>query len=194
MFDPCHPYVAVGPARQVIDAVMDATTPRTHQHSSTPSLSLSRATPTTETPSPLSPRALRASRVLVFAFHLAPERLQVCLKLLHLLHPLVGRDLPEVSYMSRDCRRRVHGRRDPIPVNLAAAPSLPSFFPPSRVRVCLGLGYGPCHAILALVLPLRGNTANTPPRSPPTSTPHVSRLARAIRVRRFYLESSALSH
>jgi hypothetical protein len=32
------------------------------------------------------------------------------------------------------------------------------------------------------------------PRSPPTSTPHVSRLTGAIRVRRFYLESSALSH
>jgi len=32
------------------------------------------------------------------------------------------------------------------------------------------------------------------PRSPPTSTPHVSRLTGAIRVRRFYQESSALSH
>jgi len=84
--------------------------------------------------------------------------------------------------------------RDPIPANHIAAPSLPSFFPPSRVRVCLGLGCGPCHAIPALLLASRGNTATAPPRSPPTSTPHVSRVTGAIRVTRFYLESSALSH
>ena len=77
------------------------------------SLPLSLATPTAETPSPLSPRAPRASRALVFAPRLSSECLQVCLELLHLLHPLVGRDLPEVSHISRDCRRRVHGRRDP---------------------------------------------------------------------------------
>ena len=111
--DPCRPYAGVAPIRQAIDAVMDATTPRTRQHSFTPSLSLSRATPTAETPLPLSPRAPRASHALIFVSHLTLERLQVRLELLHLLHPLVGRDLPEVSHILRVCHCQVHGRRDP---------------------------------------------------------------------------------
>ena len=73
----------------------------------------------------------------------------------------------------------------PIPTNLTAAPSLSSFFSPSCIRVCLGLGCGLCHTIPALVPPSRGNTATAPLCSPPTSTPHVSRLTGAIRVRRF---------
>ena len=48
------------------------------------------------------------------------------------------------------------------------------------------------HAIPAETPPSRGNTAAAPPCSPPTSTSHVSRLTGAVRVRRFYLESSAL--
>ena len=82
----------------------------------------------------------------------------------------------------------------PIPANLAAAPSLSLFFPLSRVKVCLGLDVGSRHAILAFVPPPRGNTGAAPLCSPPTSTSHVSRLTGAIRVRRFYLESSALTH
>ena len=82
----------------------------------------------------------------------------------------------------------------PIPANLAAALSLPSFILSSHIRVCVGLGCGPCHAIPALVPPSCENTATAPPRSPLTSTPHVSRLTGAIRVRRFCLESFTLSH
>ena len=126
--------------------------------------------------------------------HLASERIQVCLELLHLLHPLVGQDLPEVSRISRIAVVGFTAVATPIPANLAAAPFLPLFFPLSRVRVCLGLGGGSCHAIPALVPPSCGDTVAAPPRSAPMSTSHVSRLTRAIRVRRFYLESSALSH
>ena len=82
----------------------------------------------------------------------------------------------------------------PIPANLAAALSLLPSFPLSCVRVCLGLGIGPRHAIPADTSPSRGNTAATPPCSPPTSTSHVNRLTGAVRVRRFHLESSALTH
>ena len=82
----------------------------------------------------------------------------------------------------------------PIPANLAATPSLHPFFPLSRVRVCLGLGVGPRHAIPAETSPSRGNTVAAPPCSPPTSTSHVSRLTGAVRVRHSYLESSALTH
>ena len=71
----------------------------------------------------------------------------------------------------------------PTPANLAVAPSLPPFF-------CRGL----CHTIPSLVAPSSGNTAVVPPRSPPTTTLHVSRLTGAVRVRPFYLGSSALSH
>ena len=87
------------------------------------------------------------------ASHLASERLQVCLELLHLLHPLVGRDLPEVSCISRVAVVGFTAVATPTPTNLAATPFLPSFFLSSRVRVCLGLGCGPCHAIPALVPP-----------------------------------------
>jgi len=190
----CRSYAGVGPSHQVVDAVMDATTPALTQRSSILSLPLSRATPTAETPSPLSPTALRALSTRVFVSHLASECLQVCIELLHLLHPLVGRDLPEVCCISRVAVVGFTAVATPTPANLAAAPSLPSFFLPSHVRVCLGLGCGPCHAIPALVPPSCGNTAAAPLRSPPTSTPHVSRLTGAIRVRRFYLESFAVVH
>ena len=56
------------------------------------------------------------------------------------------------------------------------------------LKVCSG------HAIPASVPPSSGNMAAAPPCSPPTSTPHVSRLTGAIRVRRFYLESFAVVH
>ena len=82
----------------------------------------------------------------------------------------------------------------PTPANLAAAPSLPPFFSLYHVRTCLGHHRGLCHAIPALVTPSSGNTAAVPPRSPPTTTPHVSRLTGAVRVRLFYLGSFALSH
>ena len=82
----------------------------------------------------------------------------------------------------------------PTLANLTAAPSLPPFFSLSHVRICLGHRRGLCHVILALVTPSSGNTAAVPPRSPPTTTPHVSRLTGAVRVRLFYLGSSALSH
>ena len=95
---------------------------------------------------------------------LASERLHVRLELLHLIHPLVGRDIPEVSRISRVAVVRFTPVATPTPANLAAAPSLPSYFPQSRVRVCLGLACGSCHAIPALVPPLCGNTAVAPPR------------------------------
>jgi len=82
----------------------------------------------------------------------------------------------------------------PIPANLAAASLSPPFFPLRCVKVYLGLGVGSRHAILALVPPSRGNTAAAPPCSPPMWTSHVSRLTGAIRVRHFYLGSSALTH
>jgi len=82
----------------------------------------------------------------------------------------------------------------PIPANVAAAPSLLPFFPLSHVRVCLGLAIGPRHAIPAETSSSRGNMVAAPPCSPPTRTSHVSRLTGAVRVRRFYLESSALTH
>ena len=158
--------------------------------SSFSSLALSLA----ETPSLLPPRAWQALRALASASCLASERLHVRLMLLHLLHPSVGRDLPEVSDI---CEFRVVGFTavvTPIPANLAAAPSLLPFFLLSRVKVGLGLGVGPRHAIAAEAPPSRGNTAAAPPCSPPTSTSHVSRLTGAVRVRRSYLESSALTH
>ena len=78
----------------------------------------------------------------------------------------------------------------PIPANLAAAPSLPPLFLLSHVKVGLGVGVGPRHAIPAETPLSCGNTV----AAPPTSTLHVSRLTGAIRVRRFYQESSALTH
>jgi len=65
-----------------------------------------------KTSSPLPPRALPALHALASVSRFASERLQVRLELLHLLHPLVGRDLPEVSGISQVLRRRVRGRRD----------------------------------------------------------------------------------
>ena len=127
--------------------------PALTQRSSILSLPLSRATPTVETTSPLSPRAPRASSARVFASHLASKRLQVRVELLHLLHPFVGRDLLEVSCISRVAVVGFTAVATPTPTNLAATPFLPSFFLSSRVRVCLGLGCGPCHAIPALVPP-----------------------------------------
>ena len=56
-------------------------------------------------------------------------RLQVHLELLHLLHPSVGRDLPEVSDISRVRRRRVHGRRDPDSDEPRRCFALASFLP-----------------------------------------------------------------
>ena len=82
----------------------------------------------------------------------------------------------------------------PTPANLAAAPSLPPFFCLSHIRACLGHRRGLCHTIPSLVAPSSGNTAVVPPCSPPTTTLHVSRLTGAVRVRPFYLGSSALSH
>ena len=82
----------------------------------------------------------------------------------------------------------------PTPANLTAAPSLPPFFWLSHVRACLGHHRGPCHTILPLVTPSSENTAAVPPRSPPTTTPHVSRLTGAVRVKPFYLGSSTLPH
>ena len=73
---------------------------------------LSLALALAETPSPLPPRASPAPRALASASCFASERLQVRLELLHLLHPSVGRDLPEVSGISQVLRRRVRGRRD----------------------------------------------------------------------------------
>ena len=92
---------------------MDATTPRTHPALvySLPS-SLSRLHQA-EAPSPLLPRASQAPRALDSASRLASEHLQVCLELLHLLHLLAGRDLPEVRRISQVRRHRVRGRRDP---------------------------------------------------------------------------------
>ena len=82
----------------------------------------------------------------------------------------------------------------PTLVNLAAAPSLPSFFCLSHIRACLGHCRGLCHTLPSLVAPSCGNTAAVLPCSPPTTTLHVSRLTGASRVRSFYLGSSALSH
>jgi len=78
--------------------------------------------------------------------------------------------------------------------NLAAAPSLSSFFCLSHVRACLGHHRGRCHTLPSLVAPSWGNTAAVPPRSPSTTTLHVSRLTEASRVRSVYLGSSTLSH
>ena len=144
-----------------------------------------------EAPSPLSPRASQAPRALASTSRLASERLRVCFELLHLLHPLVGRNLPEVSESLSSGSRPSRPR---TPTNLAAAPFMPPFFPLCRIRVCLGLSGGSCHAIPALMPPSCGNTVAAPPCSPPTSTSHVSRFTGAIRARRFYLESSVLSH
>jgi len=185
---------ALGPLVRLSTPSWTPRHPALTQRSSILSLPLSRATSTAETPSPLSPRAPQASPARVPASHHASERLQVRLKLLHLLHPLVGRDLSEVSWISQVVAVGFTAVAAPIPANLAAAPFLPPFFSPCCVKVCLGLGVGSCHAILASVPPSCGNTAAAPPRSPPTSTSHVSRLTGVIRVRRFYLESSALSH
>jgi len=94
----CRPYAGVGPARQVVDVIMDATTPRTHSvpvHSLPASLSL--ALRQAKVPSPLPPWASRAPHVLAAASCLTFERLRIRLEHLHLLHPSVGRDLPEVS-------------------------------------------------------------------------------------------------
>ena len=93
-----RPYAGVGPARQVVGVGMDATTPRTHSvpvHSLPASLSL--ALRQAKVPSPLPPWASRAPHVLAAASCLTFERLRIRLEHLHLLHPSVGRDLPEVS-------------------------------------------------------------------------------------------------
>ena len=73
---------------------------------------LSLALRRSKTPSPLPPRASPALHALASVSRFASECLQVRLELLHLLHPLVGRDLPEVSGISQVLRRRVRGRRD----------------------------------------------------------------------------------
>jgi len=78
--------------------------------------------------------------------------------------------------------------------NLAAAPSLYSFFYLSHVRACLGHRHGLCHTLSSLVAPSCGNTVAVLPRSPPTTTLHVSRLTGASRVRSVYLGSSVLAH
>ena len=93
--------------------------------SSFPSLALRLA----ETPSPLSPRASQAPRALASPSCFASERLQVRLELLHLLHPSVGQDLPEVSDISRVPRRRVHSRRDPDSGEPRRCSILASFLP-----------------------------------------------------------------
>ena len=82
----------------------------------------------------------------------------------------------------------------PIPANFTAALPLLPFFPLRSVRVRLGLDVGPRHAIAAETPSSCGNTAAAPLCSPPTSTSHVSTFTGAVRVRRFYLESSALTH
>ena len=82
---------------------------------------------------PLPPRALRAPRDLASASCFASERLQVRLKLLHLLHPSVGQDLPEVSDISRVPRCRVHGHRDPDSGEPRCCSILASFLP-SKLR------------------------------------------------------------
>ena len=106
--------------------------------------------------------------------------------------------LDEISpRLSTFCEFRVVGFTavvTPISANFAAAPSLLAFFLLSRVKVGLGIDVGPRHSIAAEAPPSRGNTAAAPPCSPPTSTSHVSRLTGAVRVRRFHLESSALTH
>ena len=166
-----------------------------HSPSALPlALPLSLASPTAEAPSPLPSRASRAPRALAFASCHLSGRLWVHLELHLLLHLLAARDFPEVSRISQDFRRRVHDRCDPTPANLAAAPSMPPFFCLSHVRASLGECRGLCHTIPSLVAPSSGNTVAMPPRSPPTTTLHVSRLVGAVSVRPFYLGSSALSH
>jgi len=61
---------------------------------------LSLALALAETSSPLPPRASPPLRALASASRFASKLLQVCLELLHLLHPSVGRDLSEVSGIS----------------------------------------------------------------------------------------------
>ena len=102
--------------------------PALTQHPSILSLSLSRSRQA-KAPSPLPPRASQAPRTLASASCRASERLQVRLELLHLLHPSVGRDLPEVSDILRVRRRRVHGRRDPDSGEPRRCSILASFLP-----------------------------------------------------------------
>ena len=190
------PYTGIGPTRQVVNVVMDATTPCTHPapvHSLPLSLSLSRLR--------WRKRHHHCRRKLREL--LAPSYLRLTSP------PSVSKSASSSSIFSTSWLDEISPRwstfreiavvwftavATPIPTNLAAAPSLSSFFSPSRVSACLGQGRGLCHAILALVSPSCRNAATAPPRSPPTTTPHMSRLTGAIRVRRFYLESSALSH
>ena len=82
----------------------------------------------------------------------------------------------------------------PTLANLTAAPSLPSFFCLCHDRACWGHRCGLCHTLPSLVAPSCDNTTVVPPRSPLTTTLHMSRLTGASRVRSFYLGSSALSH
>ena len=189
-----RPYAGASPTRQVIDAVMDATTPRTRPapiHSLPPSLSRLRRRKRHR-------HCRRELREL-----LAPSPLRLASP------PSVSVSASSSSIFSTSWLAEISPRwaafceiavvgftaiATPIPANLAAAPSLSPFFSLSHVSTCLGWGCGPCHDIPALLPPSCGNTATAPPHSPPTATPYVSRLTRAIRVRCFYLESSVLSH
>ena len=81
----------------------------------------------------------------------------------------------------------------PTPTNPTATLSLPSSFLLSHIRAYLGLILALCHTLSPMVVPPSRNTATVPPRSPPATIPHVSRLTGVSRVRPFHLGSSALS-
>jgi len=168
-----RPYASVGPTRQVVGVVMDATTPRTH------------SAPIHSLPSSLSRVSVRRKRPR----HCRRElRKLVASSSLRLASPLsISKSASSSSIFSTPRLGEISPRwatfREflvveftavvtPIPANLAVAPSLLPFFPLSRVKVYLGLGVSSRHAIPALVPPSRGNTAATPPCSPPTSTSH----------------------
>ena len=88
------------------------------------------------------------------------------------------------------------GSRPSRPQLWRSSPPLHPFFSVfylSRVRAFLGHRHGLCHTLSSLVALSCGNTATVPPRSPPTTTLHVSRLTEASTVRPFYLGSSTLS-
>jgi len=187
-------YASTGPTRQVVNTVMDATPPHTHPapvHSLPPALSRLRRWKRHR-------HCRRELREL-----LAPS--SSCLT----SPPSVSESASSSSIFSTTWLAEISPRwaafrriavvgftpvATPIPANLAAAPSTSSFFSPSHVRACLGHRRRLCHAIPALVTPSCGNTVAVPPRSPSTTILHVRRLTGAIRVRPFYLESSALSH
>ena len=160
----CRPYAGVGPTHQVINAIMDATTHRTHPtlvRSLPPSLARdsdggNAIAIVAESSASFARARLRVSPHLRASP--SPPRAPPSSPPLRWTRSPRG----ELHFVS--CRRRVHGRRDPESGEPRAAPSLPSFFLLSRVRVCLVLGCGPCHAIPASVPPSCGNTAAAPPR------------------------------